>query len=484
MRAFPVVSHPRTTGSDPFALSPFVLEWFAAGKWPSNQLPISAVCNCRCLFCSNNLNPFPIISGAFRDVEDVKLQLCAMRDNNDPIYLSESLPGRISEGEALLHPRLFEILELVRMRFFCNPLCFTTNGSLLNETFIKRLAAFRPIEFTVSMHSTKPGLWAKIFAGKEEDGVTAVAALPLLKKYGMKLVGTIVPLPSICGWEDLERTYEHFISNGAKRMVLYWPGSTVRTPENIAGLLACPLEEFTAFAQRMKSRFSTPVDPLPDTATPLDVPVQTIIAQTLRGNPKTRGGAYRHVVWLASSAAVDRLKEMVGREAATVANRHDVVAADNLTYQGNIIVAGLLMTDDLVHAGRSALERWPDTDLFLVPARPFDSLHRDLKGTPAYTMTESLGRPVWLVRDKGLIDSQLSFRMLSPCKPFDSGLEKAMNALGAACTDGGNMEEGARRGGRFPGPHSIGRFGTGATEGLAPRRTRKNRGTRPRVSAL
>jgi uncharacterized Fe-S cluster-containing radical SAM superfamily protein len=423
------------SGNDAFALSPFIVEWFA-GNRPSNQLPISAVCNGHCLFCSNNLNPFPIAGGFFRDIEDIKLQLCSMSANDDPIRLSDSLPGRISEGEALLHPRLFEILELVRRKYFYNTLCFTTNGSMLEQAFLKKLAGFRPIEINVSIHSTRPELWAKIFAKKERDALTAIYAIPMLKQWGMEFAGTIVPLPRLCGWEDLERTYEYLVSSGAKSMILYWPGYTVRTPESVVKDLACPLEEFTAFAERMKGRFSTPLAPLPDMAAPLNVSVETIISKTLKGNPKTRGGAYRHVVWLASRAAFDRLAPLVAEKAASSLNRHDVAAADNLTYQGNIIAAGLLMVDDLIHAGRTTLERWPDADLFLVPTAGFDSLQRDLKGVPAYRMAESLGRPVWLVQNDGVVDAQLSFRVTTRRKPTDIGLKNAMDVYNAAQVGG------------------------------------------------
>ena len=423
-------SRPGGARNDAFTLSPFILEWFAASR-PPNQLPISAVCNSHCLFCSNNLNPFPVASGFFRDIEDIKLQLCAMQANDDPIRLSDSLPGRIAEGEAFLHPKFFEILDLVRRKFFYNTLCFTTNASMLNAAFLKKLAAYRPIEITVSMHATHPALWSRIFAKKEQDALTALEALPLITKYGMELIGTIVPLPRLCGWHDLEQTYENFIANGAKRMILYWPGYTVRTPELVVPDLACPLEEFTAFAQRMQDKFNTPLEPLPNMAASLNVSVATIISKTLKGNPKTRGGAYQHAVWLASRAAFGRLEELVREEATLAANRHDVAVADNLTYQGNIIVAGLLLVDDFVHAGRTALERWPDTDLFLVPSTGFDSLQRDLNGTPAYRMAESLGRPVWLVQNDGGVDTQLSYRLVSRRKPPDTGLKKAMDAYNA-----------------------------------------------------
>lgn len=414
-----------------FSLSPFLLEWFA-GNRPPNQIPISSVCNCHCLFCSNHLNPFPITGGVFRDIEDVKMQLAAMTAHDDDIRLSDSLPGRISEGEALLHPRLFEILDLVRKKYFYNRLCFTTNGCLLDSAFLRKLAAYRPIEITISMHSTDPALWSRIFAKPEKDALTAIASLPLLKKFGMDLSGTIVPLPALCGWDGLERTYEYLVENGAKSMTLYWPGHTVQTPDAVRRDLACPLDEYTGFAQRMKERFKVPLAPLPEMAGSLTVAVEAIAAKTLGGNPKTRGGAYANVVWLASRAAFDRLDAMVAEKTASAANQHRVAAVDNLTYGGNIICAGLLMVSDFIAAGRAALDRWPETDLFLVPAAGVDSLCRDLTGAPAHKIAEALGRPVWLVQNDGVIDAQLSYRVVNRRKPTDTGLAKAMEEATAA----------------------------------------------------
>ncbi len=172
----------------------FFKEWLATNKSP-NQLPISAVCNSHCIFCSNHLNPFPIEKNIFRDIEDIKLQLSLMPPQYpDPIRMSDSLPGRISEGEAFLHPAFFKILELVRRRFLTNILCFTTNGSMLDEPFLKELARFRPIEITVSMHSTRPELWARIFGKKESAIHQAICSLELIKKYHLDLIGAIVPL--------------------------------------------------------------------------------------------------------------------------------------------------------------------------------------------------------------------------------------------------------------------------------------------------
>lgn len=415
-------------GNPAFNLSPFILEWFAGNKMP-NQLPISAVCNCRCLFCSNHANPFPVVAGAFRDLEDIKLQLCSMAANDNPIRMSDSLPGRISEGEALLHPRLFEILDLVRRKFFYNTLCFTTNGSMLDEAFLKRLAAFRPVEITVSLHSTVPEIWAKIFSKKVRDAKIAINAVPLLKRFRIDSAGVIVPLPQLCGWDGIERTYEYLVTSGAKVMTLFWPGYTVRTPAPRLKDLECSIEEFTDIAARMKKKFQVPLHVFPDMASELQVQVETILRKTLKGNPKTRAGPFGRVIWLSSRAAFSRLEKVVAECGREVSNRHHVVPADNFTYGGNIIASGLLMAGDFIRAGLSALTAWPDADLFLVPSTPFDSLLRDLAGTPAYQIAEQLGRPVWLVQNDGTIDALLSRRLVSRRKALDAGLEKLMETF-------------------------------------------------------
>ena len=152
----------------------FFQEWLASGQ-PQEQIPISAVCNARCLFCSNRMNPFPIKQNVFRDIEDVKLQLSLGSASYDgEIHMSDSLPGRISEGEAFLHPQFFEILALVREKYLTNLLHFTTNASMLDEPLVRKLAQFRPVEINISLHSTQPKLWARIFQRTEKPAQIAL----------------------------------------------------------------------------------------------------------------------------------------------------------------------------------------------------------------------------------------------------------------------------------------------------------------------
>jgi len=418
----------------------FFLEWLAGNRY-KNQLPISAVCNSRCIFCSNNLNPFPIARGMFRDIEDIKHQLSLMPLHKDPIRMSDSLPGRIAEGEAFLHPKFFEILKLIRRKYVTNTICFTTNAAMLDEAFLKELSRFRPIEINISMHSTRPELWARIFRKRRKDGEIAIASLPLLKKYKMDIVGTIVPLPAICSWNDIENTYENFAAHGAKSMILYWPGYTVCSPAENIERLQCPMEEFMDFADRMKTRFNIPLNPYPDMRASLTFPVKTVMNRTLKGNLINFGGAFRNVLWLTSEAAHGRIKSVLEEQSGKVPNRHNAFAVKNETYGGNIIVSGLLMVDDFIKAGKAALEEWPETELILVPKEPFDQLYRDLKGTPAYRISEELGRHVWVVESCGCVSTLLDRPFRKKEDQESKKLLAAMNLFDAAWQDPAQVEK-------------------------------------------
>ena len=265
--------------SDNAGESIFFKEWLASGGRP-NDLSISAVCNNRCIFCSNDLNPFPIRSGIFRDLEDIKHQLSLMEVHGGPIFMSESLPGRIAEGEAFLHPHFFEVLKLIRRKFLANKLCFTTNGSMLDEPFLKELSRFRPIEINLSMHSTRPELWARIFGRSEKVAAKTLDSLRLIKQYHFDLAGSIVTLPRMCGWADIEQTFSTFVDHGAAHLFLWWPGYTVMTPPEVLELLECPVEEYLAFADRMKARHGPTIWLQPDMNLPFRVPVKKILRNT------------------------------------------------------------------------------------------------------------------------------------------------------------------------------------------------------------
>jgi hypothetical protein len=393
----------------------FFQEWLAAGQ-PPEQLSISSVCNARCLFCSNRMNPFPVKQNVFREIEDVKLQLSLGSANYDGgIYMSDSLPGRISEGEAFLHPQFFDILTLVREKFLMNLLHFTTNASLLDEPFVRKLVPFRPVEINVSLHSTQPKLWARIFRTTEKRARIALKSFSFLKKHHIAFTGTIVPLPRICGWGNIEETFGFLVAAGAKSIILWWPGFSEKTPAGLKKEIECPWDEFEDFVKRMQEKFPRfPIVSQPDLLEPRRLPIKRIMNFTLQGNLKTFGGAFQQVIWLVSEAAYPEISRIVAQFAQDLPNEHHLFPVKNRSYGGNIQVSGLLMVSDFLAAGREALQRWPAADLVLVPKMAFDAFFRDLQKTPAFKIPEMLGRTTWLVSEKG---SYLSIKGRGFVKP-------------------------------------------------------------------
>lgn len=413
----------------------FFREWLAAGQ-PSNQFPISAVCNSRCLFCSNNLNPFPIARGIFRPIEDIKLQLSLMNsDFRHPIRMSDSTPGRIAEGEAFLHPEFFRILSLVRRKFPMNRLCFTTNGTMLDEIFVKELSRFKPVEITLSMHSTRPDLWARITGKSPAFAKKAMAALDLMRRHGIDFAGSIVPLPGVCGWEDLERTYETFAAKGAQAMILWWPGHSVCSEPGAVRQMDYPLGEFLQYAGRMHARHGKPITAYPHVSSDPALDVGRIVSATGKGNVRNALGPYRQVLWLASEAAHGKIQGLIDRQVGDEGTVHIVYPVCNGTYGGNIIVAGLLMVEDFIRAGKHALSEHPETELILVPRAPFDALGRDLTGDPAYRIAESLQRPVWVVSDRGDIQRLLERAFVRKDEPLTAPVKQVVERFNLSLED-------------------------------------------------
>jgi uncharacterized Fe-S cluster-containing radical SAM superfamily protein len=408
----------------------FFEEWLAAGQ-PPEQLSISSVCNARCLFCSNRMNPFPIKQNVFREIEDVKLQLSLGSANYDGgIYMSDSLPGRISEGEAFLHPQFFEILTLVREKFLTNLLHFTTNASLLDEPFVRKLAPFRPVEINVSLHSTQPKLWARIFQTTEKRAQIALKSFGFLKKHHIDFTGTIVPLPRICGWDDLEKTFGYLAAAGAKSIILWWPGFSDKTPDGLKKEIECPWDEFEDFVKRMQEKFPQfPIVPQPNLLEPRRLPIKRIMNFTLQGNLKAFGGAYHQVLWLVSEAAYPEIFRMVAQFAQDVPNEHLVFPVKNRSYGGNIKVSGLLMVPDFLAAGKEALQRWPAADLVLIPKMAFDAFFRDLQKTPAFKIPELLGKTTWLVFEKGSFLSLKGRGFVKPENDVKKTFEKMLKFI-------------------------------------------------------
>lgn len=377
------------------SLSPYMYETVAAGS--TNQLPISSVCNASCIFCSNNMNPFPIHRIGFRPLEDVKKGIALLDPNRSAeIRLGDSLPGRISEGEALLHPDLLTILKLIRDKIPGKPIQVNTNGTILTKDFIASLLPFRPMKFTISYHSNNPEHWCRIFNFKLDKGTdkfnVATNSFSLLKEKGFAVEATIVPLPALVGYNDLENTIRA-LSIHTKSVFIYAPGFSRLVSPDLRAILDVDHHELSRFLRSMTQRYGVCFTFFGDPLRPLEFLPEPIMMRTCSNN-------FRHVLWLFSAAAFKRGKRILERYAPYVPNSHHAVQVHNRTYGGNITAAGLLTTGDFDRAIARALSKFQSQntaiDLLLLPRVAFDRYGDDLKCCNYATLRDKYAIPIWL----------------------------------------------------------------------------------------
>lgn len=373
------------------SLSKFMYET-VAGNY-NNQLPISSVCNAKCIFCSNEMNPFPIYRIGFRPLDDVRKGLTLLNPTlGTEIRLGDSLPGRISEGEALAHPNILEILKLIREKFPNNIIQIPTNGILLTPDFIEKLTPFKPIKFTISYHSDNPKYWCQIFSLPQDKYKIAHDSFFLLAKNGFFIEATIVPLINLVGYDDFENTIKA-LRFFTKEVFVYAPGYSFKAPEDLRNALEIDYRQLSRFLIEMRKKYKMNLMLLTD----LEAPINFFPYQVMHS---TFNAQFKNVLWLFSEAAFEKAKKILEEYNKFIANEHYAVLAKNETYRGNIICAGLLMVEDFRKALKKSLpdfkEKNINIDLLILPSISFDRYGDDLSGENYSKLSDEFKIPVWL----------------------------------------------------------------------------------------
>ena len=196
-----------------------------------NILPITSRCNVSCLFCSHRQNPAGIESYFlspldWETIEDLVMFLSPQKK----IVIGESAT-RIMEGEPFTHPRLMDILKLLRKRFPFTSIQLTTNGTLLGPKEVNELKSFEPLEINLSLNSCSPAIRQIIMHDKLAE--EALKAPARLQAAGIFYHGSIVPMPWLTGWEDLANTVYFLEEMGAQTIRVFLPGFTRYTEEKL-----------------------------------------------------------------------------------------------------------------------------------------------------------------------------------------------------------------------------------------------------------
>jgi len=338
-----------------------------------NQLQITSKCNAKCMFCSNEQNPFEVKRCAFRDIREIEKVVWAMPFNlNTPISLNESLPGRISEGEAFIHPKFFEILEIIRRKFPFLLIKITTNASKLTPEFIDKLKNFNPLEISISTTSITKEFWKKSYNLTDKHYDIAYNSYKLLKENNIAVTVNLVPMPSLVGWNDLEKTIKFYAPSF---FYIYGPGYTKYTKGDLSKFEYDKME-LSLFLERMSYRYGFiyewPLNP----RAPLELDHKNLF-HTMK-NFVVNGR--KNFLWLSSVAARERFEKVINSLAVGLPVKNNVIDVKNHTYGGNIEVAGLLVLKDVEKTLNEYLKSNEKPDIVFIPRIFLDRFGFDLSG--------------------------------------------------------------------------------------------------------
>ena len=189
-----------------------------------NILSLTSRCDSRCIFCSHHNNPkeVQVISIGTRTLDQIR-ETMGHLSGDRAITIGESASS-IIEGEPTMHPQFKEVIALLRERFPTTPVEITTNGHHLTEDLVKFLAKHQPITMNLSLNSASAEGRKALMGDGEEFARTAIDGVTLMGRYGVPFAGSMVGMPNITGFDDLEKTVRHLADHGAQSVRIFLPG--------------------------------------------------------------------------------------------------------------------------------------------------------------------------------------------------------------------------------------------------------------------
>lgn len=250
-----------------------------------NILPLTSACNLRCVFCSHRHLPAGVDVHTFPPLPLQGLQeLIPFLDQNSRIIIGES-STRLCEGEPFTHPAILTLLRLLRRHFPRTPLQITTNGTLLEERIVMVLQQLQGetklgeplLELVISLNNSTAEARRSILGDSEPERV--LNGLEYCRRWGIPFHGSVVAVPHLSGWDDLEKTLLLLEAKGARTIRLFLPGYTRFTPEKERGDNSL-WDGIYLFRQRLRGRLRCPLLLEPPLKKDLEVRVEGIIGET------------------------------------------------------------------------------------------------------------------------------------------------------------------------------------------------------------
>lgn len=246
-----------------------------------NILPLTSTCNTRCVFCSHRFNPPEVRVYRIppRSLSLIK-NVLPFIDPTRPIIIGESVT-RIIEGEPFTHPDITQILHLLRSAFPRTPVHLTTNGILLNEDTVYLLSSLGKITINLSLNCIGE-VNRKLFLGDNKSGA-ALNSVKLLQQYGIPFHGSVVAMPHLTGWDDLEKTISFLAGHKAETVRIFEPGFSSIAPPDLQFNQKLR-DDLASFIRRLRRIIDIPITLEPS----FIVNLEAEVAGVINGSPAAR----------------------------------------------------------------------------------------------------------------------------------------------------------------------------------------------------
>lgn len=228
-----------------------------------NNVVITTKCNLNCVFCSRKFNPFTT-ECSHKEFNFIKAQINLLKPNRQ--VLVNNAISRLTDGEPFTHPRIWDILNLIREKFPYkhstkpdDKIQITTNGTFLTKDNLKRLDDLKGMIIIHSIQTTDEKKWAGL-TGATHKLAKIVTNIPnSIKDYNITYIPSIVALPEIVGWDDIEKTIRDLNNEDASAIRMFLPTYTKYSSKQNQDMLKCDKEKLLALVLKLRKELKTKI---------------------------------------------------------------------------------------------------------------------------------------------------------------------------------------------------------------------------------
>src|SRR3989338_8367990 len=161
-----------------------------------NNLVVNTSCNIDCVFCSRKFNPYQ--TKLFqKDFNLIRAEI-GLFTPNKLIHINSAI-STLTDGEPFIHPRIWDILALIRSKFpyrglrnLNDKIKITTNGTLMTGNNLKKLEDLKGIILVHSVNSTDVDDFMKLTGVGRQAAEVAVSLPKRVTNFGITYSPSIV----------------------------------------------------------------------------------------------------------------------------------------------------------------------------------------------------------------------------------------------------------------------------------------------------